>query len=116
MLTASQVAAAGRHVASYAAGAVTAAAAFHLLSTQDAATLQTSVQQITNGVSEIAAGLGPIIALLSGFYATWSASHKQQVKAVASVPGTTVITTPEIAAATPETNIVSNQVVKAVPK
>ena len=109
MITMGQAAAIGRHVATYTAGAVTAAAALHLLSGADAATIQTSLQHIENGVTEIATGLGPIIGLVSAAYAAWSASRKSQVKAVASIPGTTVVTTPELAAATPaQSNIVSN--------
>lgn len=80
--TSGQVAAAGRHVVSFIAGGVTVAAGLHLLSGTNASTITTSVQHIEAGVAEIAAGLGPLVAILSGWYAAWSASHIQQLKSV----------------------------------
>lgn len=87
----SSVSAFGRHVISYSMGAVTAAAALHLVSADDAATLTGSVTQISHGVAEIAAGLSPIIGLVSGLYAAWSATHKAQIAAVNAVPGVKVV-------------------------
>jgi hypothetical protein len=116
MITSNQIAAGARHVATYAAGAVTAAAALHLLSAGDATTLQTSLEHIANGVSEIAVGVGPLIGLASAAYAWLSASLKKQAQSVASTPGTVVVTTPALAAATPEKNIVANTENKVVPK
>lgn len=116
MITKAQAVAIGRHVVTYAAGAATAAAALNIISAGDAATIQSSIQHIVNGVSEIGAGLAPLIGLASALYASWSASHKQQVKAVAALPNTTVVTTPELAHSTPEANVVSSTEVKVVPK
>lgn len=77
-----QVAAFGRHVASYAAGAITAGAVLHIISSGDASTLSDSLSKISTGVADIAAGVAPIVAMISGIYAAWSASHKSQVTAV----------------------------------
>lgn len=76
--------AAGRHALSYSMGAVTALAALHVISAGDAATISASITKISSGVAEIAAGLAPLIALASAFYASWSATHKSQVAAVAT--------------------------------
>lgn len=80
--TQSELAAAGRHTLSFSMGAVAAAAALHLFTGDQAATITTSVTQIGNGVAEIAAGLAPLIALATGAYATWTASRKSQMAAV----------------------------------
>lgn len=87
----SQVSAFGRHVLSYSMGAVSAAAVLHVISAGDATTIGNSISQISTGVAEIAAGLAPIIALVSGWYAAWSASHKSQIASVNAIPGVKVV-------------------------
>jgi hypothetical protein len=77
-----QVYAAGRHVLTFAMGGVAFAAALHIVSEGDIATISKSISQISDGVAQIAAGLAPLIALASALYASWSASHKSQVAAV----------------------------------
>lgn len=77
-----QVAAAGRHVVTFAMGGVTLLAGIHLVSSKDAATLAADITQISTAVASIVAILATTIATVSGFYATWSASHKSQVAAV----------------------------------
>lgn len=110
MPTQAQLAAFGRHLLSYGAGAATAAAAFNLISSGQAMVITTSLQHIGNGVSEIAVGVAPLVSLATGLFAAWTASHKSLVEAVAAIPGTTVVTTPQLAAATPDhPNIVSNK-------
>lgn len=55
------------------------------------------------------AGFGvAALAAISAFYGWWINRPKAVVQAAAAIPGTTVVTTPELAAATSETNIVSN--------
>lgn len=86
-----QVNAAGRHILSYAMGAVSALAAIHVISAGDAATLTSSFSKISTGVSEIAAGMAPIIALVSTWYAAWAQSHTAHIAAVNAVPGLKVV-------------------------
>ena len=92
-----QVNAAGRHVLTFAMGAVSALATFHIIDAGDATTIGNSISQISGGVAQIAAGLAPLIAIASGFYASWSASHKSQVAAVTaavadgSIPKATLV-------------------------
>lgn len=51
---------------------------------------------------------GPIaIALAMAFYAWWVNRPKAIVQSAAAIPGTTVVTTPELASGTPEQNILS---------
>lgn len=105
-----------RHVATYVAGAITAAATFHLMTTDQAQVLSTSLSHIVEGLSQIAIGVGPIIALVSAFIAARSSTPAAKVQSVSELPGTTVVTTPAIATALPQTNVVSNTEVKVVPK
>ena len=87
----SQVLAAGRHVVSYSMGAVTALAAVHLISSGDATTIANSINQISQGMALIFAGLGPIIALASGWWATYTSSSKVQIATVKAMPGVEVV-------------------------
>ena len=77
-----QVAAAGRHALTFAMGALSAAATLHVISSGDATTLANSLNQISTGVTEIAAGVAPIVAIVSAWYAAWSASRKSQIAAI----------------------------------
>lgn len=88
----SQVAAAGRHVLTFAMGGVSFLATVNILSPSDATTVTASVTQISHGVAEIAAGLAPLVAMASGFYSVWTASHKSQIAAVNNaIPGVKVV-------------------------
>lgn len=79
--------AAGRHAASYAAGAVTAAAVIGLVSQPDAATLQQGLEQITTGVEQVAKGVAAIVGVLIPIYtalrAKQSAEPASQARSVA---------------------------------
>jgi len=86
-----QYAAAGRHVLTFAMGAVTAAASIGIVTAGEAGTLTTSLGHIGTGVSELAAGLAPLIAMGSGLFATWSASHKSQIASINALPGVKVV-------------------------
>lgn len=59
---------------------------------------------------------GPyVVALISAIYAAWHNRPKSLVQRAAAVPGTAVVTTPELANSTPEMNIVSSATVDIVP-
>lgn len=64
------------------------------------------------------AGLATLIlAILGAVYAFYVNRNTNLAKQAAAIPNTTVITTPEIAKATPDqSNIVSNADLKVVPK
>ena len=110
-----QAKAIGRHVASYTAGGVTVAVAFHFLTQQQGADLGDSINNITDGFSKVALGITQLIAILTPIYTAWKAAHsaspKQEAISLTNyVPGTTVVTSAKLAADTPENpNIVSNQ-------
>lgn len=60
---------------------------------------------------------GGAVTLIGGIWAWWINRPQALIRAAAqSTPGTVVVTTPEIANATPESNIVSNQTSKVMPK
>jgi hypothetical protein len=98
-----QFAAAGRHVLTFSMGATAAVAALHVITSDQATTITTSVTQIGNGIAEIAAGLAPLIALATGAYATWTASRKSQITAVNADPGNGVKVVADTASA-PQVN------------
>lgn len=120
----------GRHAVSYSAGAATAiagvaayAGALHILQPDQAGGLVSGFQQVADGVKAVvggvttlAGGLATLTTTGMGIWAAYTASQKNRAQAVAAIPGTTVVTTPELAAATPQTNIVSNTAVTLVPK
>jgi hypothetical protein len=115
VITTAQVAAISRYVGTFVAGAATAAAGWGIISTDNAATIQTSLGHIVNGVQEITVGVAPLAAVVLGWYGTWTASHKAQARAVAAT-GAIIVATPQLAASTPEKNIVSSAEYKVVPK
>ncbi len=56
---------------------------------------------------------GGAVTLFGGAWAWWINRPKALLQSAAAVPGTTVVTTPALAAATPnESNILSNQTVE----
>lgn len=60
---------------------------------------------------------GGLIAPVVGMYFAWRASSaKAQVEKVAAMPGTTVVTTPEVAQASPSDNVKSNATTDVVAK
>lgn len=78
--------AAGRNVASYAAGGVTVALAWGLVSQTDAATLTEAIGHIVDGTTELAKGVGMIAGVVVPIYTAWRAAHssspKEQIKSV----------------------------------
>jgi hypothetical protein len=111
--TKAQVDAAARHAIT-AAG--TAIALFGLQARGvDIAQVTAMIQALGSTVNDLVVVAGAAGGLYAAIRASGTASPTAQAKAVAAT-GAVVVASPEIAAATPETNIVSNDEVKVVPK
>lgn len=114
--------AAGKHVASYAAGGVTVAVATGLLNSTQGADATADINLIVSGIESLAKGIVGIAALLIPLYTMWKAAQNASPVGQATglrqaVPGTLIVTTPELAAATPnDENIVSHTDVKVMAK
>jgi len=80
--TQAQVLAGGRHVISFAAGIVAGGAALHAISPTDATNATNAITQIGTGFASIVAGVSTLVAVVSGAYATLSASPLWQIFAV----------------------------------
>lgn len=117
-----QYKAAGKHVASYAAGGVTVAVGLHFLSPSQGGDIGGDINLIVDGVEKIATGVAGIVAVIAPIYtalrAAKNASPTSQASSLAQeVPGTVIVTTPEIAKATPGIpNVVANTDNKVVQK
>jgi hypothetical protein len=108
--TGAQLAAFGRHVVSYGAGAVTAGVAIHFLSPDQGSQITQALTGIVNGVNSIVGGVATLIAVGSGIYAAWTASPSSQIKAVAKNPDVSkVIAAPTVANSIPSNKVVSSQ-------
>lgn len=59
----------------------------------DATALGNAVHQIGDGVSSIAAGIAAIVAVVSPLYASWTATRASRIAAVGAMPNTVVVTT-----------------------
>lgn len=119
--TFNQYAAAGKHVMSYAAGAVSFAVAFHFLSSTDASSINDNIGHVYNGLMEAAKGVLGLVATGTSIYAGLKAAKNaspisQAASLEKTIPGTKVITDPKIADAIPSPNVMSNVNVKVVPK
>lgn len=81
-----QAKAAGRHVASYAAGGVTALVAFHFLSPQQGTDINGNITQIVSGLEQVSKGIAGILAIVVPIYTAMrsanSASPQNQVKSI----------------------------------
>lgn len=116
-----QYKAAGKHVASFAAGGVGVAVALHFITPSQATDVNGNLTSIFTGLQQVATGIAGLGAVLVPIYTAWRASHNaapavQAAALVAAVPGTVIVTTPELAAAVPSKDVVSNTEVKAVVK
>ena len=138
-----QVLASGRHVITFAGGAVTMFAALHLITGGDAESAAKALSQIGHGFSEIIAGAGTLIAIGSGVFAALSANPLMQffkgAKALAADPTLakdatvaqqatvataieampkvqTVIAAPDVAMISPSPSVVSTEQVKVISK
>ena len=76
------VAAFGRHVLSYAAGAVTVAAALHVVSPDQANSLSTAITQIVSGVQTAMGGVATVVSVGAGLYAAWTATSRSRIAAI----------------------------------
>jgi hypothetical protein len=116
-----QYKAAGKHAASYIAGGVSVAVLFHFISPSDANSINENLNTVYHGIEEIAKGVAGIIGVLTPIYTAWRAAHnagpvQQATLLEKAVPGTVIVTAPEVAAAVPSSNVVSNTETKILPK
>jgi hypothetical protein len=117
-----QYKASGRHVASFAAGLIGGAAALHFITPQQATDVNGDITALFTGLEQVATSIAGLIAICVPIYTAFKAAHSasptmEAKSLVAAEPKTIIVTTPEIAAATPEvSNIVSNTDVKVTTK
>ena len=114
-ITEAEVNAALRHVASFGAGAATVLIGFGAISADSAHQTVAAINQVVDGLSQATGGvfklaviLGPAVAAVAARFAAKSASPIAQINAVAANPDVEkVVTTPELAGATPSGKVVS---------
>jgi predicted Kef-type K+ transport protein len=110
--TKDQVNAASRHVASFAGGAILV---FGLSTKINVDTVNQVIAATGTVVNDVILLVGLLSPLVAGYFASRSASPTAQAAAVGAT-GAKVITTPEIAAAVPSSNVLSSTDVKVVSK
>lgn len=115
-----------RNVLSAVLGGITTAGALHFLTPSDVTSLTNGVTQVAtglgqvyNGVLAIAAILSPIAAALTAWWASRAATKAadpitQATALVKNVPGTTVVTSPALAASIPDVQAIVSNTEKAV--
>ena len=114
-ITEAEVNAALRHVASFGAGAATVLIGFGAISADSAHQAVAALNQVIDGLSQATGGvfklsviLGPAVAATAARFAARSASPLAQINAVAANPDVhQVVTTADIANATPSNKVVS---------
>jgi len=81
-----------------------------LLTQGDATKITNALHQIGDGFSSIIAGLSALIPVLSGLYASWTASRTSRLKAMAADPEVkqVVVATAAVADAVPSNKVVAN--------
>lgn len=84
--TKDQTVAFGRHVVTFSMGVVTAASLMHLITPDQSGSATNAIQQISEGLKEIIAGMTTLVALASALWASISASPLRQLLTVASSP------------------------------
>ena len=114
-----QYKAAGRHIASYAGGAVSMAVALHFITPDQAVDVNGNLKSIFTGLQQVGAGVAGIVAFLAPIYAGWKASHsaspkQEAISLVAAVPGTKIVTPDPVVASAPSPDIVSTTTAKVV--
>ncbi len=103
-----QAAAFGRHVVSYSMGVVTALAATHIASPDQAQSAGDAINQISSGIASIVTGVTTLVAFGSAIWATVSAGIKAQIAAVQAHPSAQVtVTDPKLAAGIPGVKLAS---------
>jgi hypothetical protein len=88
--TRGQLAAFGRHIASYAAGAVTVGVGLHFLSPDQGSQISSALTGIINGVESIVGGVATLASIFAGLYAAWTASPTSQAAAIGASPSSLV--------------------------
>lgn len=116
-----QAKAGGKHVISAIGGAVAMAVTFHLISADQASSITADIGLISDGVVKVCTGVAGLLGVLAPIYSAFRAAHNasptmQAANLVKEVPGTVVVTTPEVAAAVPSAAVVSNTETKVVSK
>jgi NADH:ubiquinone oxidoreductase subunit 6 (subunit J) len=79
-----QILASSRHLVTFLAGAITVLATFNILSTDQASVLKDSLMKLAQAFGEISIAVAPVIAMISGYLASRSASPTNQIKQVAA--------------------------------
>jgi len=87
---ADSVKAAGRNVASYAAGAVSVLTITGM-NPDNAKHLVQAVSDTLGAFGSFMAAAGPLVGAAAAAYAAWKATRSQKAKSVGSIPGTTVV-------------------------
>lgn len=112
-------AAAGKHVVTFIGGAVSFAVAWHFLTPPQATDINVDVNLLVEGLTKTATAIAGLIAVLAPIYNSLKAAHNaspvgQASGLIKANPETKIITTPEIAAAIPSDNVVSNTEAKVI--
>jgi hypothetical protein len=107
--------AAGKHVLSYVAGGVTALAAMHFITPQDATGIGDNLNTIWAGVEQVAKGVAGLVAIVVPIYTAYrsasNASPSNQIKNVVTNLSAPAITQAANAVADPESR---NKLINAV--
>jgi hypothetical protein len=112
--TQSEVSAATKHVASFAAGAI---AIFGLSTKLDPNTVQQIIAACGSLVNDAILLIGLVAPIVTSFYASKSASVSAQADAITkAVPGTLIVTTKALANSTTSPNVISHDVAKVLPR
>lgn len=117
-LTIGEVPAGARHVATAIGTVVSMVGVLHLLPADQVAALKASIDKITDGFSGLWTVLGPIAMAAATKYAMKSATPESQAASLTQqIPGTVVVTSPELSKALPTNEaVVSMNDVKVVTK
>lgn len=110
-----------RQGVSFVSGGVTLGVAWHFLGPDQATSITTDVNHVVNGFTEMLQGIAGLVGTGTVIYNGWRAAHNaspvEQAKSLeAAVPGTVIVTAPEVAKAVPSNNVVANTEVKVLPK
>ncbi len=123
MLSTEQLQAIGRHLISYSAGAITVfmgfasiAYSFHVVSLDQVNSLSAALKAFGQGLTTMVGAVGTVASILATAWGAYAASKSAQAASVAQVPGTTIVTSPELAKQVPAANVVSNHENKVVLK
>lgn len=112
--TQAEVNAVSRHVATFAAGAITV---FGLSTKLDPNTIQQIIAATGNLVNDAILLIGIIAPLATSYFSSKSATPSAQAEAIVkAVPGTLIVTSAELAGSTPSPNVISHADAKVLPR